>query len=149
MFNNSFNLKSSIGYGDSAVRTTTYSVIIWPYIIYYTVTSQYVDVFTVPADIANQSWTGFGANLGGGITFNLSRGFSLVAEARYYYCPKKELNFAVSSGSYNGALDNLKSYALSATTMDALVTSGAMSKMSVNPSFIRAAFGLRISFGKN
>ncbi len=61
---------------------------------------QFVDFFAIPTFI-DESWTGFGFNVGGGIDIRFSPSMAFTVEARYFYSASKELFWTWQTGTYD------------------------------------------------
>ncbi len=88
IFFNKFEADATSIYGDSV------------YYSYWWGSEQYIDFFAIPVFIADQSWTGFGFNVGGGFDFRFSPSIALTVEARYFYAPSKDLFWTWQTGTY-------------------------------------------------
>jgi opacity protein-like surface antigen len=130
LFNNSFEASSAISKGVS-----------WYWISYI---NQAVDALAIPAEIPKTSWTAIGFNGGAGITFNFSPSLALLLDARYFFCPKKELDWTLVTGTYNGIFyTTITGQSFSAS--DASSALANMTTFQVNPSFIQITAGIKIS----
>lgn len=127
LFSNSFQAATTFGYGVSN----------------YSPTSQQIDIIPVAADIPKTSWTAFGGNAGAGLGFKFSTSLALVVEARYFFCPKKDLTWMLAPGTYDGILSTIKGWNFAAG--DAEYMAGNMTTFQVNPSFLLIAAGIKIS----
>lgn len=140
MFFNKVMLDSAILYGVSSYYIT---YIIYP--IWYTET-QYVDALTIPIEI-NQSWTGFGADFGAGFNFWFTPSFGLTVDARYFFCPKKTLDWSFITGQYNGTFfTNITNVTFSQDDIDWMYENAdtPLTTIDINPSFFQIGIGIKI-----
>jgi hypothetical protein len=138
LYLNSYEATSSFGYGIYDYSVTY----IYPN-LYYT---DYIDMLQVGLEIPKTSWTGFGGDLGAGVTFLLSPSIGLSLDARYYLCAAKELPWKFQLGDYNGVLNTLSGYSFTQDDAD-YVTGLTALTTKVNPSFFTLTAGLSIRFG--
>jgi opacity protein-like surface antigen len=133
LFNNSFQASTTVGYGISWTQSTG-----------TTLTQQWIDALPIPADIPKTSWTAFGGNAGAGLGFKFSSSLALVVEARYFFCPKKDLSWLLSPGTYSGIFyTTIKNQVINDADIEFM--SGNMTTFQVNPSFLLIAAGIKIS----
>lgn len=129
LFMNSFQARSSLGYGVSVKEQD----------------EQFVDALQVDVTIPKTSWTGLGANVGAGLVYKLSPRLGVFAEGRGYLCPQKDLAWQLGLGKYDGiyfdALERIDFERLDADDVNA--NSSAM-KFQVKPTFFQFAAGIKI-----
>jgi opacity protein-like surface antigen len=87
-FINKFEADATSLYGDSL------------YLSYWWGSEQFIDFFAIPVYI-DQSWTGFGFDVGGGVDILFSPSMAFTVEARYFYCPNKDLYWTWQTGTYD------------------------------------------------
>jgi len=132
LFNNSFEATSSIGYG------FTYLTVIWPYVY------QNIDAIQVNMEVPKTSWMGFGGNIGAGVIIKLSDMFGLMIEARYFLCAKKDLDWNLITGNYNGLYTNYTNMTFSQDSANYIYDEGLLTKIQVNVSFFQITAGVKI-----
>jgi opacity protein-like surface antigen len=138
LYLNSYEGVSSFGFG-----IYDYSA---EYIYPYLYLTDYVDVLQVGLEIPKTSWTGFGGNIGAGVTFNFSPSVGLTLDARYYLCPAKDLPWNFQLGDYDGLLNTLTGYSFTQDDVDyVLGVSDFMTR--INPSFFKITAGISFRFG--
>jgi Outer membrane protein beta-barrel domain len=127
-------INTAIGYGVTQVYGST----------------QYVDAVELPmvgfdSKSGKSSWTGIGANVGGGITFMFSPSFGLSLEARYFFCPEREFDWAIATGSYNGMFfGDLTNWTMTAADIQPIFDNNLLTTIKINPSFFALQGGLKI-----
>jgi opacity protein-like surface antigen len=139
LYLNSFESNSFVGFGD----TYYYSVYSYPYLYEF----QWVDAFQIPVSVPKTTWTAFGANFGLGLDFKVGPGVAITLEGRYFLVPKKSLVWEWTPGTYDSIFyGNFVGWEYSAT--DFATYQNKMTTADVNPSFISAAIGIRLTFGE-
>ena len=104
---------------------------------------QTLDAFTIPL-VLDKKWTSLGFNAGLGVSVPISRGLAVSAEARYFACPAKSLNWTWTQGSYNGLFGEISGYSFGGAS--AAIAGPATTALSVNPSFAAIMGGLSYRF---
>ena len=126
--------KSKLGYG-------------FPFLVYdYPLWYLRYDSFLVPISI-DDSISGAGVNVGGGVVFKIQENVGIVGDFRYYLAPPKIVSWTLTSGEYT--LSIYEEYSMRFTQVDIgsfLKEYGELIKVEVNPSFFRIAFGLQFRF---
>jgi hypothetical protein len=85
-----------------------------------------------------------GVNPGAGFGVKFSPSLALVVEARYFFCPKKDLVWMIATGTYDGIFyTTIKGVNFDAG--DAEFVAGNTTTFQVNPSFFMVAAGIKIS----
>lgn len=140
-FRNTLREDSVFGYGVMRIFST--------YVAPDWVMEQSIDALPVDLTIAGKTWYAWGANIGIGLNFRLTGAIGLRAEARYLYCPKKNLSWDFVLGTYNGVFSN-DIQAEPFTDQDAayLLQNNQTFSLKVNPSFFQVAFGVVLFFGR-
>ncbi len=119
-------LDSFIGYGVTLVD--------WPW--------QWIDALKVPVWI-DQSWTAIGANFGAGFTVWVTPMLGLSLDVRYFFCPKKNLDWSMEAGEYDGIFFNtIKNWDWDEA--DYIYENGLFDIAALNPSFFQVLFGIKI-----
>jgi len=119
-------------------------------ISYYSWPNQWVDAIELPmsgfdSKSGKSSWTGIGANVGAGITFMFSPSIGLSLEARYFFCPEREFDWDIATGSYNGMFyGSLTNWDLTADDLAYIKTDNLLTTIKINPSFFALQGGLKI-----
>ena len=134
----------------------------FPYILY----DSYLDLdwllydsALVPVNI-DDSISGLGANVGGGVVYQIQEKIGIVADFRYYIGTNKDVYWTLRPGDYTlllidtflrefGEVDwhGPVTMSLTQTEIDNFIREyGELVKVEVNPSFFRIAFGLQIRF---
>jgi hypothetical protein len=127
-------INTGIGYGVSAVYGDT----------------QYVDAVELPLsgyDLTSgkSTWMGIGANVGGGITFMFSPSIGLSLEARYFFCPEREFDWSIGTGSYNGMFfGDLTNQQITSDDVQYIKGNNLLTTIKINPSFFQLQAGLKI-----
>jgi len=137
LYFNDVKINSSLGYG---VNWTTYD---YPY------TTSHLDVLQIPLSAydvksGKPSWTGFGANIGGGITFMFSPSIGLNVEARYFLNPTRDFDWTIVTGTYDGIYGGVKGWTFSSDDAQYIFDNNLISTFKVNPSFLQLMLGLKI-----
>lgn len=140
-FRNTLREDSVFGYGVMRIFTT--------YVAPDWVMEQSIDALPVGLTIADKTWYAWGANIGLGLNFRLTGAIGLRGEARYLYCPKKNLSWDFVLGTYNGVFSN-DIQAEPFTDQDAayLLQNNQTFSLQVNPSFFQVALGVVLFFGR-
>ena len=131
IFNNKFKADSYMGAG--------YSVVSWYWWGYY----QWVDAFQVPLAI-DESWTGHGMNIGGGVDFNIYPNVAITADIRYYYCPSKDFNYIWKTDTYRGYF--FEEFYIYFDSERAELHEADTTPFTINPSFFQIATGIKFFF---
>jgi opacity protein-like surface antigen len=103
---------------------------------------QTIDGIIVPMDL-NQSWSSFGADFGGGLTFWFSPSIGITLDARYFFSPKKDFGWNFFLGEYEGFFGNIN-YDFDQTDVDGINEEGSLSMITINPSFFQFGIGIKI-----
>jgi opacity protein-like surface antigen len=108
--------------------------------------ASHYDVDALPADleIEETTWISFGGDAGAGIGLRLIDNLGIFMDARYYYCPKKDLSWTWLPGTYTG----LRHLLVNVDTPADVFTSvqGSTTAYGVNPSLFRISGGIKILF---
>ena len=121
----------------TGIYGNVYTFTIWPF------TYSFLDFLPVAMEIPSTSWTGFGANFGLSIDFNLSPAMAFFLDARYFLCGPKELDWQYIAGYYDGQEGLLLDWHFTDTDYAA----GLTTTYKLNPSFFVFGGGLKIRFG--
>lgn len=105
----------------------------------------YDDALKVPGKI-KESWRSLGLNLGAEVELRIAKKADITIDARYYYCPSKELMWKISAGSYTGFVNNLDWTVQDYTKQ---FYEGGLSPFTVNPSFLMVSVGLKFSLSSH
>ncbi len=137
VFFNDAKIDSSIGYG---VNWITYA---YPYIY------SNLDVLQIPMNAydttsGKSTWTSFGANVGGGITYMVSPSIGLNLEARYFFCPTRDLTWNLVAGTYNGYFGTSTGWTFGSDDIQYITSNGLIDTIKINPSFFQVLVGLKI-----
>lgn len=140
-FENSFNADSFFGYGITKITESGGTA------------TQYIDAVQVGLKIPRTSWAAIGANVGAELSLPLSEGVSLKAEARYFYCPKRDISWNFVTGVSDGLFYSqpfalLKDIPFTNSDIAFITNNGLISEMRVDPSFFVAAVGFAINLGR-
>ena len=109
------------------------------------------DSVLVPINI-DDSISGAGGNVGGGVVFKIQDKVGIVADFRYYIGTKKAVSCTLEPGNYTLSINDkydLPPYSLrlKQTDIDTFLEEyGELVKVEVNSSFFRVAFGLQFRF---
>jgi hypothetical protein len=127
-------INTDIGYGVSIYR--------WP--------SQWVDAIDLPMSgfdmkSGKSSWTGIGANVGGGIAFMFSPSFGLSLEARYFFCPEREFDWTIATGTFNGMFfGSITGVSITTDDTQYIFDNNLLTTIKINPSFFQLQAGVKI-----
>jgi hypothetical protein len=140
-FRNTLRADSFFGYGVMRIFST--------YVAPDWVMEQSIDALPVSLTIADKTWYAWGANIGFGLNLRLTGALGFRAEARYFYCPKKNLNWHFVLGAYDGIFSN-DIQAEPFTDQDAayLLQNNQTFGLKADPSFFQVAFGAVLCFGR-
>ena len=121
----------------------------FPYIYYrdkYDLDFLLYDSVLVPVSI-DDSISGAGGNVGGGIVFTIQKNLGIVGDFRYYIGPEKDAYWMLRPGDYTFTI-NSGYYCIydQSDIDDFLEEYGRNLRVGVSPSFFRLAFGLKFSF---
>jgi opacity protein-like surface antigen len=110
---------------------------------------EYIDAARLPINARDlksgtSSWMGIGANFGGGLIYKIGPSLGLDLEARYFFCPDRELDWRIGAGTFVGILGQSSAIEISSVDTDYLYDYGLISKIRVNPSFFQLRIGLKI-----
>lgn len=103
----------------------------------------------------DESYSGIGGNIGGGLTFQIQENVGIVAEIRYYLAPKKEVKWRGRAGNYKKVFfDKYSSWnfasntiSISSTEIDEFIAEqGNALIVEVDPSYFRVSVGLIFRF---
>jgi hypothetical protein len=140
-FRNTLNADSIFGYGVTKIFTT--------YVAPDWVAGQYLDALPVGLRIQDRTWSALGANIGGSLNFKLTKTIGLGAAARYFYCPRKNLNWDFVFGTYDGVFfEDIKDEPFTDNDAAYLVQNNHTFDLKVNPSFFQVSLGIVFSFGR-
>ncbi|MGD0781619.1 MAG: hypothetical protein ABSA30_02035 [Candidatus Aminicenantales bacterium] len=118
--------------------------------------TQYVDAIELPISGYDKSssqdglsgkttWIGFGANIGGGIAFMFSPSLGLSLEARYFFCPEREFDWNIATGSYNGMFfGDITGWTIAPSDVNYIKSNNLLTTIKINPSFFAVQAGLKI-----
>ena len=138
-FRNTLSASSVFGYGVTKLYTT--------YVAPNQVLGQYIDALPVPLQISTQAWNSVGANIGAGLSVKFAENVGLVADARYYFCPKKLLHWVPVLGSYDGLFtNNIKGEPFSDQDVSFLSQKGQTFGLNLDPSYFRISGGIALFF---
>jgi hypothetical protein len=141
LFRNTLSESSFFSYG----VTRLYTVYVPP----NQVVRQSIDALLVPLKISEGAWNALGADVGGGLTLRLGGRIGLMADARYYHCPKKLLHWDPVPGTYDGIFTgNIKGEPFSDQDAAYLAQNNKTFDLDVNPSFFRVAAGIVVFVGR-
>jgi len=104
---------------------------------------QWIDAARLPFAI-HEPWTALGFDLGAGINVRFSPNVGLGAEVRYFYCPPRELQWSCEGGYFNGIYFGNISLNLAVSDADSIGNN--ISKITIDPSFIRFSAGVKFYF---
>jgi len=110
-----------------------------------TVTYEALDFFPLAAEVPSTKWTSFGFNVGASVDFNLSPMMALFLDVRYFFCPKRDLDWTYLAGTYDGMWENLYDWEIYQDQAD--YAADLTTPYQVNPSFFAISGGLKIRFG--
>lgn len=133
LFNNKFNANSDMGAGITA----------WCYNCFGYYVYQWIDAAQIPLTI-DESWAGHGMNVGAGIDFRISENLAITADARYYYCPSKDINWNWQTGRYTGIFYRDFSAEVDMEAVEFLEEH--TTSLTVKPSFFQIAAGIKFYF---
>ena len=141
IFMNDAIIDAAIGYGYSFLY---YS---YPYLYeFYDAVQIPMDAYDMKGGSGKTSWTGIGGNAGAGATFMISPSVGLNLEARYFFCPKREFDWTLITGTYPGLFVTSPSTTvqITSTTIDAIFNGNHLSTITINPSFFQITAGVKI-----
>lgn len=134
----------------------------YPFVWYYTdyrLDLLLYDSVLVPVSI-DDSISGAGINVGGGVVYQILKKVGIVADFRYYLGPKKDIYWAPTPGDYRllvidtflrefgeDAWHGPVNIRLTQSDIDTFMEDyGELFRVEVNPSFFRFAFGIQYRF---
>ena len=112
--------------------------------------TQYVDAVELPmvgfdSKSGKSTWTGIGANVGGGITFMFSPSIGLSLEARYFFCPERTFDWDIATGSYNGIFfSHFTNEPITSSDIQYIFDNNLLTTIKINPSFFQLQAGVKI-----
>ena len=140
-FRNTLNADSIFGYGVTKIFSS--------YVAPDWVAGQYLDALPVGLRIQDRTWFALGANIGGSLNFRVTKTIGLSASARYFYCPRKNLNWDFVLGTYNGVFfDDIKDEPFTDNDASYLVQNNDTFGLNVDPSFFQVSLGIVFFFGR-
>ncbi len=107
-----------------------------------------LDFLPVAMEVPSTSWTGFGANIGLSVDFNISPQFAVFLDARYFLCGSKDLDWEYIPGIYDGLEGTLSDWEFDQADVDYLVENELTTPLKINPSFFAVSGGVKIRFGR-
>jgi opacity protein-like surface antigen len=110
---------------------------------------EWIDWFDVALDIPKTSWTSFGFNAGGGFDLYISPSIALTVDARYFFCPKKDLFWHWGAGAYegfNGNFNRTFTDIFFNDPSDPISAANLTTALKVNPSFFSIGGGFKFFF---
>ncbi|MGA2587582.1 MAG: hypothetical protein ABSF88_11250 [Candidatus Aminicenantales bacterium] len=111
---------------------------------------QTVDALPVRLTIPATTWSAVGGNIGGSLNFRILDTLGLKAEARYFYCPPKNLNWTPVIASYDGLYTaDFPAEPFTAADVAYLALNGETFAHKLDLSFIQASLGIYFSFGRH
>jgi len=111
------------------------------------ITYEWLDFLPIAMEVPSTSWSGFGANFGLGIDFNISPMMAIFLDARYFLCGSKELPWDYITGNYDGLVGNFTDWEFSQGEVDYLVENELTTPLKINPSFFAISGGFKLRFG--
>lgn len=102
----------------------------------------------------DESYSGIGGNIGGGLTFQIQKNIGVVAEIRYYLAPTKEVTWKARAGNYQKVLYNEYGWSFATNSLsisnagidDFLAENGDDLVVEIDPSYFRISIGLIVKF---
>jgi hypothetical protein len=112
--------------------------------------TQAVDALPVRLIVPATTWSAAGGNIGGSLNFRILDTLGLKAEARYFYCPPKNLSWTPVVASYSGLYTgDFSAEPFTADDAAYLAQNGERFDLKLNLSFIQASLGIYFSFGRH
>lgn len=136
-FHNTLSASSVFGYGVTRLTTV--------YAPPNQVVGQNIDALPVPLRISGQPWNTVGANVGAALSVRLGH-VGLVADGRYYLCPKKLVHWTPLAGTYDGLYGSIKAEPFSVDDVSYLTQKGQTFGLSLDLSYFRVSGGLAFFF---
>jgi hypothetical protein len=121
----------------------------WIRFVYWwgSITYEWLDFLPVAMQVPSTSWSGFGANFGLGIDFNISPMMAVFLDVRYFLCGSKEFAWEYIPGYYDGLGGNFTDWEFSQSEVDYLVENELTTPLKINPSFFAISGGFKVRFG--
>jgi len=139
-FRNTFSENSAFGYGVTKIFPADQDP--------GGTLTQTVDALPVRLTVPATTWYVLGGNIGGSLNIRILDNLGLKAEARYFYCPPKNLSWTPIVSSYDGLYTgDFPAEPFTADDIAFLAQNGENFNLRLNLSFIQASLGIYFLFG--